>query len=134
MTLPAGFQETVRQLAEQAKLLNDLSDQLNSEITKIELRFNELNLGIDVAFPGPSGSTVVLRYGKHQGTWGFLIDTQTPGGVVTNRWIDAPRQSRLQTVDLFTGLFSQLLDKTQTLHPGVTTGDRNVTENSRETG
>lgn len=110
MTLPTGFQETVRLLSEQAKLLNELSDQLNSEITKIELRFRELNLGIEVDFPGPPSSNVILRYGKHQGIWGFLVVT----GSGIYKWTEAPRQARLQTVDLFTGLFSQLLGKTQT--------------------
>jgi hypothetical protein len=110
------LQETVNQLFEVAKKLNEASDELNVTVAVLNDRLKAMNLGIPVWIPVKGDLHV--GYAKTP-AWGIAVSK----GVEMWPFANAPRKLRLEVVDSFPELLLALADSaakvTMTLEKGL---------------
>jgi len=127
-------QETLSKLANSAKSLNDITDELTKQVLQIQDAVNNLNLGVSTSIEfsrwsdeeGIRSGLWRLAYGKGAGKWGFAIeyiteDIRDPREDTYESWLfkDAPRDERVRAVDYIPDLLQALLSKSEDVAANV---------------
>jgi hypothetical protein len=116
-------------LAEKAKLVNDLTDELNASFAKIDLALKALNLGIETWYRVPC-QDFEIGYAKVSNTWGLslrlVIDPDRDWEAKEWHICDAPRVLRLAAVEHIPGLFEEMTKEANALTRRIETALANA--------
>lgn len=131
VAMTGNASKSLQKLTSVSKSLNDITDQLNAELSLIESSLKKMNLGVygwvqigitNELVPEMGGvvhNIEEIGYGRYQGKWALLFDSYCqeigpdPDTVTLLR--DAPRESRIKAVSRIPELLDKLAEEASKL-------------------
>jgi len=126
--LSARTKVSFQQLAEAAKNINAVSDELGRPIESLDAGLKKLNLGVTAWTPIVEGQDEFeperwwsrdIGYAKIDGKWGIALrtiagDYRAPDHERVEEWLfnDAPRWLRIEGIDRVPALIEKLIEET----------------------